>query len=89
MATSTGLKLNILLPTKHRITVKIASKETLLREVLEDACKKRKLDPDRHRLKRNNKVSSKMFSLHTAWNADSISDNDILLLINIIFLYSS
>ena len=51
-----GLKLTIILPTKHRISVKVSSKETLIRQVLEDACDKKKLDPDAHRLQRNNKV---------------------------------
>ena len=50
------MKLNIILPTKHRISVKITSKETLIRQVLEDACNKRDLNPDTHQLRRNNKV---------------------------------
>ena len=51
-----GLKLTIILPTKHRISVKVPSKETLIRQVLEDACDKKKLDPDAYSLQRNNKV---------------------------------
>ena len=51
-----GLKLTIILPTKHRISVKVPSKETLIRQVLEDACVKKNLDPDAHQLRRNNKV---------------------------------
>ena len=51
-----GVKLTIILPTKHRISVKLSSKEALIREVLEDACVKKSLDPDAHQLRRNNKV---------------------------------
>ena len=51
-----GLKLTVVMPTKHRISVKVSSKETLLRQVLEDACTKKSLNPDEHQLRRNNKV---------------------------------
>ena len=51
-----GLKLTVIMPTKHRISVKVTSKETLLRQVLEDACIKKSLNPDDHHLRRNNKV---------------------------------
>jgi len=61
-----GLKLTIILPTKHRISVKVSSKETLIRQVLEDACEKKKLDPDAHRLQRNNKVLDNSLSIRYA-----------------------
>ena len=54
--TMSGVKLTIILPTKHRISVKVSSKEALIRQVLEDACVKKSLDPDAHQLRRNNKV---------------------------------
>ena len=56
---ASGIKLTIVLPTQHRISVKIASRETLIRQVLEDACSRKNLEPDRHQLRRNNKVTQK------------------------------
>ena len=56
---SSGIKLVIILPTKHRHAIKIPSKQTLVQQVLEEACLKKSLDPDRHQLRRNNKVSNK------------------------------
>ena len=63
-----GVKLTIILPTKHRISVKVSSKEALIRQVLEDACVKKSLDPDAHQLRRNNKV------MQCANNIPGISD---------------
>ena len=54
--TMSGLKLTVVMPSKHRISVKVSSKETLLRQVLEDACIKKSLNPDDYLLRRNNKV---------------------------------
>ena len=49
-------KFTIILPTQHRITVKLPSKDPLIRQVIEEACKRKNLDPDQHNLKRNGKV---------------------------------
>ena len=56
---SSGIKVVIILPTKHRLAIKIPSKQTVVRQVLEEACLKKSLDPDQHQLRRNNKVSNK------------------------------
>jgi hypothetical protein len=51
-----GIKLTVILPSNHRISLKISSKENLIQQVLEDACNKRNLNPDHHQLRRNDKV---------------------------------
>ena len=56
---SSGMKVTIILPTKHRLAIKIPSKQTLVRQLLEEACLKKSLDPDHHQLRRNSKVSKK------------------------------
>ena len=56
---SSGVKVVIILPTKHRLAIKIPSKQTVVRQVLEEACLKKSLDPDQHQLRRNNKASNK------------------------------
>ena len=56
---SSGIKVVIILPAKHRLAIKIPSKQTVVRQVLEEACLKKSLDPDQHQLRRNNKVSNK------------------------------
>ena len=56
---SSGVKVVIILPTKHRLAIKIPSKQTLVRQLLEEACLKKSLDPDHHQLRRNSKVSNK------------------------------
>ena len=55
---SSGVKVVIILPTKHRLAIKIPSKQTVVRQVLEEACLKKSLDPDQHQLRRNSKVSN-------------------------------
>ena len=55
---SSGMKVTIILPTKHRLAIKIPSKQTLVRQLLEEACLKKSLDPDHHQLRRNSKVSN-------------------------------
>lgn len=45
--------MNVLCPDGHRITVKI-NRQTPLLTILEDACSKRKLDPAKHALKKEN-----------------------------------
>ena len=59
---SSGIKVVIILPTKHRLAIKIPSKQTLVRQLLEEACLKKSLDPDHHQLRRNSKVSNKKTS---------------------------
>ena len=56
---SSGIKVVIILPTKHRLAIKIPSKQTVVRQVLEEACLKKSLDPDQHQLRRNTRVSYK------------------------------
>ena len=58
---ASGLKFTVLLPSAHRVGVKISSKETLVREVLEDACKKKCLNPDLYELRHNRKVRPFVF----------------------------
>jgi hypothetical protein len=48
-----------------------------LREVLEDACKKRNLDPDRHRLKRNNKILDNTLSVRYA-NVPNLAELELI-----------
>ncbi len=48
-----SMQTTVLCPDGHRVTVKV-SKQTPLLHVLEEACTKRKLEPSKHALRREN-----------------------------------
>ena len=47
------MQANVLCPDGHRVTVKV-TKQTPLLTILEEACQKRKIDPNGHALRREN-----------------------------------